>query len=79
MEKKFPEKRWVRFPKRTHREGYFRGICHLLTAFMPCFSSVGVDFDSLWGLGMGCGEGYEILESKRSVCCVPLVRDSNRS
>jgi hypothetical protein len=37
MEKKFPEKRWVRFGKRTHREGVFEAFCPLSVVFWARF------------------------------------------
>ena len=54
MEEKSPEKRWVRFGKRTHREGYFairRG------RFGPLLGRFGSEFR--WALGIGRGmAGY---------------------
>jgi hypothetical protein len=35
-------------------EVFFVGICHLPTAFTPCFGSVRAGFDSLCGLKAGC-------------------------
>jgi hypothetical protein len=40
MEEKSPEKRWVRFGKRTHREGYLGAFCHPPRAFGTSFEVV---------------------------------------
>jgi hypothetical protein len=53
MEEEFPEKRWVRFRKRTHREGVFEALWCPPRAFGTFLGWFGNGFQ--WALGFGRG------------------------
>jgi len=47
MEKKSPEKRWVRFPKRTHREGCFGEYLPFVGGIFALFR-LGLTLEAVW-------------------------------
>ncbi len=86
MRKKSPEKRWVRFGKRTHREAYFGGYLPFADGILPRFGILErrqagrlpykLERGTAGAVAVRLkSDAEQILESKRLGGCVPYVNE----